>query len=171
MDVILRTDITEQDALKIIEWLNNENITKYLNEDANSPLLLMKVIEEHRGDLLTYYLNQRGRFFLIEAPGEELVGFINLFTIIPNKEYEIVVVIGDEENWNKKYGKKALEKMIKEVFFSWRIKKLNAKIHVDNVRSVRLFEFLGFEKIHTKNHHHHYVINENKVFSKLLNIN
>lgn len=167
MDVILRTDITEQDALKIIEWLNNENITKYLNEDANSPLLLKKVIEENRGDLLTYYLNQRGRFFLIETSSEELVGFINLFTIISNKEYEIVVVIGDERNWNKKYGKKALEKMIKEVFFSWRIKKLNAKIHVDNTRSVSLFEFLGFEKIKTENFYHHYVIDENKIFSKL----
>lgn len=169
MDVLLRSEINEKDAQKIIEWLKNPNITKYLNEDANSPLLLTKVIEEHRGDLLTFYLNQRGRFFLIETIDKELVGFINLYTIIPNKEYEIVVVIGDEENWNKKYAKKALEKIIKEVFFSWRIKKLNAKIHVENVRSVRLFEFLGFEKIKTENSHHHYVIDETKVFSKLLN--
>ncbi|MEA5061624.1 MAG: GNAT family N-acetyltransferase [Erysipelotrichaceae bacterium] len=166
MDVFLRLEVKEQDAVKMIGWLQNQNITKYLNEDVNSPYLLQKIIDDKRTDFLTYYLNQDGRFFLIDNE-QGSIGFINLFTIIAKKEYEVVIAIGDEINWGKKYAKKALEKIVKEVFYNWRINRLNAKIHVDNHRSINLFEHLGFVKSKTDNDYHYYSLNERTVFSNI----
>lgn len=166
MDVFLRLEVKEQDAVKMISWLQNQNITKYLNEDVNSPYLLQKIIDDKRTDFLTYYLNQDGRFFLIDNE-QGSIGFINLFTIIAKKEYEVVIAIGDETNWGKKYAKKALEKIVKEVFYNWRINRLNAKIHVDNHRSINLFEHLGFVKSKTDNDYHYYSLNERTVFSNI----
>ncbi len=166
MDVFLRLEVKEQDAVKMISWLQNQNITKYLNEDVNSPYLLQKIIDDKRTDFLTYYLNQDGRFFLIDNE-QGSIGFINLFTIIAKKEYEVVIAIGDEANWGKKYAKKALEKIVKEVFYNWRINRLNAKIHVDNHRSINLFEHLGFVKSKTDNDYHYYSLNERTVFSNI----
>lgn len=166
MDVFLRLEVKEQDAFKMIRWLKNQNVTKYLNEDVDSPYLLQKIIDEKRSDFLTYYLNQDGRFFLIDND-KESIGFINLFTIRAKKEYEVVIAIGDESNWGKKYAKKALEKIVREVFYIWRINKLNARIHVDNHRSINLFEHLGFIKSKTDNEYHYYSLNEDRVFAKI----
>mgnify|MGYP002515718682 CR=1 FL=1 len=71
-------------------------------------------------------------------------GFIALFTSKEKQEDEVVIAIGDPENWGKQIGNHALKTIMKKVFFEWRIDKLLAKIPVDNQRSIRLFRHLGF---------------------------
>lgn len=66
MNISLRLDVTIFDAKNIIKWLDNEDVTKYLNEDINSTTSLIDIINSSRADLLTYYLNKDGRFFLID---------------------------------------------------------------------------------------------------------
>lgn len=145
-DISLRLLVNTDDAKNISRWLKDKEVTQYLNEDINSADRLEEVINSNKSNLLTYYLNQDGRFFLIDHNKSPCVGFINLFTVIPNKEYEIVVVIGDPINWNKQYAYHALNEIMREVFFKWRINKLKAKIHKDNQRSINLFNKLLFEK-------------------------
>lgn len=145
-DISLRLLVNTDDAKNISRWLKDKEVTQYLNEDINSADRLEEVINSNKSNLLTYYLNQDGRFFLIDHSKSPCVGFINLFTVIPNKEYEIVVVIGDPINWNKQYAYHALNEIMREVFFKWRINKLKAKIHKDNQRSIKLFNKLLFEK-------------------------
>lgn len=145
-DISLRLLVNTDDAKNISRWLKDKEVTQYLNEDINSADRLEEVINSNKSNLLTYYLNQDGRFFLIDHSKSLCVGFINLFTVIPNKEYEIVVVIGDPINWNKQYAYHALNEIMREVFFKWRINKLKAKIHKDNQRSINLFNKLLFEK-------------------------
>lgn len=145
MGVSLRLDVTKDDAHKIINWLDNKTVTKYLNEDVDSTYKLCHIIEEGNANLLTYYLNQDGRFFLIDT-SSQCVGFVNLFTITPKVEYEIVIAIGDPANWGNSYAKKALQKIMFETFINWRIKRLVAKIKVHNERSIKLFEHLNFNQ-------------------------
>jgi len=167
MSVSLRLEVNENDAAKIIEWLKNKNVTKYLNEDINSIDSLEYVIKNKKSDLLTYYLNQDGRFFLVDSEQENCIGFINLFTKVHKKEYEIVIVIGDEKNWGKQYGRKAIESIMREVFLNWRIDTLHAKIHAHNERSINLFEHLNFSKERTSSDLHIYSITFNKYFEHL----
>ncbi|MDD4066153.1 MAG: hypothetical protein PHY11_04090, partial [Bacilli bacterium] len=85
MAISLRLEVKQKDAKKIITWLEDKNITQYLNEDINSIESIQQVINRNQSDLLTFYLNQDGRFFLIDLD-QECIGFINLFTIRKNKE-------------------------------------------------------------------------------------
>lgn len=81
MKISLRLDVTIFDAKNIIKWLDNEDVTKYLNEDINSTTSLIDIINSSRADLLTYYLNKGGRFFLIDDRKNHSIGFLTLFTI------------------------------------------------------------------------------------------
>lgn len=101
MKINLRLSVNILDAQNIIKWLENEDVTKYLNEDVQETMSLKEIIESNRADLLTYYLNRDGRFFLIDLVKNKSIGFITLFTIRPMKEYEIVIAIGNPKNWGK----------------------------------------------------------------------
>lgn len=169
MKINLRLDVNVFDAKNIIKWLENEDVTKYLNEDIKTPTSLKEIIESNRADLLTYYLNKDGRFFLIDNYRQHSVGFITLFTIRPQKEYEIVIAIGDPKNWGKKYGFSALQHILYETFIHWRIEKLVAKIHVENERSIRLFHHLGFKNECIQNHHVHFSITFSEYLLSLKN--
>lgn len=81
MKISLRLDVTIFDAKNIIKWLDNEDVTKYLNEDINSTTSLIDIINSSRADLLTYYHNKGGRFFLIDDQKNHSIGFLTLFTI------------------------------------------------------------------------------------------
>ena len=98
MKISLRLDVTIFDAKNIIKWLDNEDVTKYLNEDINSTTSLIDIINSSRADLLTYYLNKDGRFFLIDDRKNHSIVFLTLFTIKTKKEYEVVIAIGNPNN-------------------------------------------------------------------------
>ena len=57
---------------------------------------------------------------------------------------EIVLVIGDRDNWGRKLGASALREGMKLAFFDMRAEKLIARIHADNARSLKAFLRCGF---------------------------
>lgn len=73
------------------------------------------------------------------------VGFVSLIPNL-NNQYEVVIAIGDKENWGQKIGHSALEKTILFAFNELKCQKIVAKIHNENTRSIKLFENLGFKK-------------------------
>lgn len=163
----LRLEITEEDAVNIIRWLDDKEVNKYLNEDTKELTSLAQLIENKQTDMLTYRLNQDGRFFMIDSDEDYSLGFINLFTIKPHKEYEVVIVIGDPSNWGKRYGTDSLHSIIREVFIKWRIDKLVALIEPDNLRSVRMFESLHFKKEYTNSKYIKFNLTFNDYLSSL----
>lgn len=86
MKIKLQLDVTTNDAKNIIMWLEKKDVTKFLNEDQNSATSLQYIIESGQINLLIYYLNRDGRFFLIDSENEKCLGFITLFTIILKKK-------------------------------------------------------------------------------------
>ena len=79
MDISLRLDVDVFDVKNIIKQLDNEDVTKYLNEYINSKTSLIDIINSNRADLLTCYLNKDGRFFLIDDQKNHSIGFFNIF--------------------------------------------------------------------------------------------
>ena len=169
MKIKLRLDVTTNDAKNIIMWLENKDVTKFLNEDKNSATSLQYIIESGQINLLRYYLNRDGRFFLIDSENEKCLGFITLFTIISKKEYEVIIAIGNPENWGKQIALYALKSLLLEVFFKWRIEKVIAKIHIENLRSIKLFEHLGFKNSKISNSHIIFSIPFDEYFNMLKN--
>jgi len=57
---------------------------------------------------------------------------------------EIVLVIGNRDNWGRKLGASAIREGMKLAFFEMRAARLIAKVHPDNERSLNAFLRCGF---------------------------
>jgi len=136
-DVQLRQEIYKSDAWKIIDWLEDEEITKYLNENQNASKSIKQVMERVNMPILTHLFNQDGSFFVITTKKDEPVGFLRL---VPKaKEAEIVIVIGEKEKWGQGLGSNAVFQGLKHAFFKWRTEKVIAN-------SIRVFKKIGFKE-------------------------
>lgn len=141
-NISLRQEVFRDDALMIVDWLNDFEINRYLNEESQICRHIKSIVESSNNPVLTPIFNQRGSFFMIDKK-EEPIGFLKL---VPKKEKaEIVIAIGDKDEWGKGIGPNAVIQGLKTAFFDWRVNEVIAKVKYDNNRSRRVFEKIGFE--------------------------
>ncbi|GAA0727740.1 GNAT family protein [Clostridium malenominatum] len=143
-NVELRREIFSSDAWKIIDWLEDNQVTAYLNERQNVSDSIKQVMYRVNMPILTHLFNQDGSFFMITTKQGEPVGFLRL--VPKGKGAEMVVVIGDREKWGKGLGTNAILKGLKQAFFEWRVDEVIAKINFKNERSRGVFKKIGFTK-------------------------
>lgn len=143
-NVKLRQEVFKSDAWKIVDWLEDDKVTEYLNERQNVGQSIKQVIYRVNMPILTHLFNQDGSFFMITEKEEESIGFLRL---VPKKESaEMVIVIGDREKWGQGFGTNAIFEGLKHAFFTWRVDEVIAKINFKNERSRRVFKNIGFTK-------------------------
>jgi regulator of nucleoside diphosphate kinase len=140
--IFLRPEITRADALKLMDWLEDECVTRFLSDSPNVSRFIERVIERVQLPVLTHLFNQGGRFFMVCDRHDVPVGFVRL--IKTGVDCELVVVIGDSDNWGRQLGAGAIREAMKLAFFEMRAEKLIARIHPDNARSLKTFERCGF---------------------------
>ena len=140
--VSLCPEITRENALTLMDWLEDEDITRYLSDSRSVSRLIEQVVGRVQLPILTHLFNQGGRFFMAYDQHDVPVGFVRLAKAGP--DCEMVLVIGDRENWGRKLGTSAIREGMKLAFFDMRAEKLIAKIHRDNVRSLNAFLRCGF---------------------------
>ena len=63
--VTLRREITPGDVERMMDWMGNPNVTRYLNEDKHVTGQLSRLLSTVPGPMLTYHFNRDCRFFLI----------------------------------------------------------------------------------------------------------
>lgn len=141
--VHLRQEVYESDAWKIIDWLGDMEISKYLNEHQNVCDSIRQVIYRVKMPILTHLFNQRGRFFMVSDP-DGPIGFLKL--IPSGKTAEMVIVIGDRKKWGKGLGRNAILQGLGYAFFELRMHEVIAKINFKNERSRRVFKRAGFSE-------------------------
>ena len=144
ISVELRNFIEKNDALNLIKWLDDFEVVKYMNESKDISNVLTNILDNRQEVSLTYYLNRNCVFHMVDYENDS-VGFVSLIPNL-NNQYEVVIAIGDKENWGQKIGHSALEKTILFAFNELKCQKIVAKIHNENTRSIKLFENLGFKK-------------------------
>jgi len=140
--ISLCPEITRENALTLIDWLEDEDITRYLSDSRHVSRLIEQIIGRVQLPILTHLFNQGGRFFMAYDQHDVPVGFVRLAKAGP--DCEMVLVIGDRENWGRKLGASAIREGMKLAFFEMRAEKLIAKIHPDNMRSLNAFLRSGF---------------------------
>ncbi len=143
--VNLRQEVTRNDALAIIDWMEDLEVTRYLNEAANISTEIKNTINRVNISILTHLFNRNGIFHIICYGGYKPIGFLRL--VHDTKEAEMVVVIGDRDKWGQGYGTQAINEGLKYAFFEWRIPRVIAKIDKVNSRSIKAFEKSGFRYI------------------------
>ncbi len=134
--------ITRSHALKLMDWLEDEDVTRYLSDSRNVSRFLEQAIGRVQLPILTHLFNQGGRFFMAYDRHDRPVGFVRL--VKNGTDCEMVLVIGDQGNWGRKLGASAIREGMKLAFFDMRAEKLIAKIHPDNGRSLQAFVRSGF---------------------------
>lgn len=140
--ISLRPEIYRADALTLMDWLEDECVTHHLSDSRDVSRFIQQVIDRVRLPTLTHLFNQGGRFFMAYDRDDVKVGFVRLVKKGPN--CEMVLVIGKRDNWGRQLGASAVHEGMKLAFFEMRAEKLIAKIHADNVRSLKVFQRCGF---------------------------
>lgn len=133
----------KNDAHKIADWLKDHEVIQFLNEGHNVTEQIRQTVERVNLPIMTHLFNQNGTFFVVCTGENEPVGFLRL--VPKSSDTEMVVVIGDKNKWGKGYGSRAVEEGLQYAFFEWRSKKVIAKIHKKNTRSIHLFHKKGFK--------------------------
>ncbi len=140
--IALCPEITRSNALTLMDWLEDEAVTRYLSDSRHVSRMIEQVLGRVQLPILTHLFNQGGRFFMACDQHDVPVGFVRLVKTGAN--CEMVLVIGDRGNWGRNLGASALREGMKLAFFEMRAEKLIAKIHPDNVRSLSAFQRSGF---------------------------
>ncbi len=140
--ISLCPEITRSHALMLMDWLEDESVTRYLSDSRHVSRFIEQAIGRVQLPILTHLFNQGGRFFMACDRHDEPVGFVRL--VKTGADCEMVLVIGNREHWGRKLGTCAIREGMKLAFFDMRAEKLIAKIHPDNVRSLKAFQRCGF---------------------------
>ena len=140
--IALCPEITRANALTLMDWLEDEDVTRYLSDSRHVSRFIEQVIGRVQLPILTHLFNQGGRFFMAYDGRDVPVGFVRLVKSGP--DCEMVLVIGNRDNWGRKLGASAIREGMKLAFFDMRAERLIAKIHPDNARSLKAFLHSGF---------------------------
>jgi len=141
-NVELRQEVFKSDASIIANWLEDTEITQYLNEKQNVSKNIKDIMYRINMPILTHLFNQNGSFFMVTTNEKEPVGFLRL--VPKNNIAEMVIVIGDKDKWGKGLGTNAILEGLKHAFFQWRVDEVVAKINFNNQRSRMVFKKIGF---------------------------
>lgn len=142
-NVMLRQEVYKSDALKIVNWLNDGEVTKYLNEREGVARSIQQVVDTINIPILTHIFNQNGSFFIIMEKNEP-IGFLRL--VPKGKTAEMVLAIGDKQKWGRGLGPNAIFEGLKKAFFDLRVDEVVAKVKFKNHRSKKAFKKAGFEE-------------------------
>lgn len=140
--ISLCPEITRADALTLMDWLEDECVTRHLSDSRHVSRFIEQVVGRVQLPTLTHLFNQGGRFFMACDRHDVPVGFVRLVRKGP--DCEMVLVIGNRDHWGRRLGSSAIREGMKLAFFDMRAEKLIAKIHPDNTRSLKAFGRCGF---------------------------
>lgn len=164
--VTLQQEVTRNDALIIQHWMEDQEITRYLNEAADISDAISRAVSRVNLMILTHLFNQNGSFFLVCNSLDHPVGFLRL--VHRGNEAEMVIVIGERCKWGNGLGSAAILQGLRHAFFEWRIPRVVAKIRPDNLRSVKVFEKAGFQCRKEPEHYWHFHITQDDYIRQLL---
>jgi regulator of nucleoside diphosphate kinase len=141
--VWLCPEITRAHALRLMDWLADDRVTRHLSDSPHVSRFIARTVERTGLPVLTPLFNQGGRFFMVCDRHDVPAGFVRLVKTGP--ACEIVLVIGDRAHWGHGLGASALRASMKLAFFDMRVDSIVANIHPGNARSLGLFQRCGFQ--------------------------
>ena len=138
------TALKKEDVSIILQWHEDIGFLRLLDSNAAVPKSedeILLWINECARDQNTINLGIR----LLER--EMLIGTIGIFNIEwSNRVGDIVVGIGNRQNWGKGYGNEALNLIIYYAFNELNFHRLGINVLSYNERAIALYERTGFQQ-------------------------
>ena len=152
----LDDEIFLNDAYLMADWLDNEEITRYITEGHDISDKIRSFLKYTTCPIVTHMFCNGGNFYMVKHNGRS-IGYLKLIDK-GNRQAEIVVVIGDEAMWNRGFGTQAVKLALQECFFRLRYDSLTAVIRQGNEGSHHVFHKVGFQLERTQGASLRYVL-------------
>lgn len=114
----LRMEICHADITRMIRWMRNPNVTKYLNEAPDVAQSLEQLVRSVPEPMYQYHLCRTGHFFMVCHQENESVGFVKLLP---------TATVG--------------------AYLHLRADRVVAKVMPQNLRSIRCVRACGFQQM------------------------
>jgi RimJ/RimL family protein N-acetyltransferase len=151
-EIVIR-DICSEDVISLFSWSINREVNRHdpkplphssgelFHECANYCRKFDKeIINENISD-------RKYKYFIITDKEDQPIGFVNFFSIDSiKKQGEMGVVIGDKRYWGKGVASRAVNTAVDYIFKNMDINRIYIETGETNLRSLKLFEKLGFNK-------------------------
>lgn len=111
-------EICHADITRMIRWMRNPNVTKYLNEAPDVAQSLEQLVRSVPEPMYQYHLCRTGHFFMVCHQENESVGFVKL-----------------------------LPTAMEGAFLHLRADRVVAKVMPQNLRSIRCVRACGFQQM------------------------
>lgn len=141
--IFLSSEISRENAMTLINWLRDEEVRRYLSDSEHVSHHIEQVVNRVNLPILTHLFNQNSRFYMVYNKQHKAIGFVRL--IPKGMDLEMVIVIGDRDNWNKKLGTSTIRESMRIAFFEFRAQRITAKICHENKGSIQAFMNAGFK--------------------------
>lgn len=139
----------EPEDLDFVYGIENNTSLWYLSDTQTpySKYLIKQYLENAQQDI---FEAKQLRLAICDK-NDNTIGLIDVFDFdVKNKRAGIGILIQDEENRNKGYGKEALELLVNYCFQTLHLHQVFANISEANLASLKLFQDNGFKKIGLK---------------------
>jgi RimJ/RimL family protein N-acetyltransferase len=129
----------ERDLPSFVEWLKDEDLTRWLGAISNSPTLEEEV---------DWYHGRREDpdcvLWSIETLDGALIGSTELRLSPFAHRAELGIAIHDRSSWNRGYGTDAVRCVLRYAFEDLELNRVELTTDADNSRAIRCYEKCGF---------------------------
>jgi [ribosomal protein S5]-alanine N-acetyltransferase len=140
-------DLTDDEIGRVYKWSRDDELLR-LSGGTPTELSFEEFRDRLRSDRYHGPSNRRS-FFIITRSGE-LIGRIGCFAIDwDNKEGELGIVLGEHAFWGQGYGRDAIITLLRYLFQTTSLERINLFTYQDNVRAQRCFAAAGFSTVGT----------------------
>jgi RimJ/RimL family protein N-acetyltransferase len=140
----IRLRAVEHDDLPMfVSWFNDPEVRQGLM--AYLPMSLAQE-EKWFEEMLKRPTDSQPLVFEVQELDEWIsIGNIGLFEFNNRvRSAELGIVIGNKSYWNKGYGTKAIQLMLKHCFETLNLNRVSLRVYENNPRAVRCYEKAGF---------------------------
>lgn len=135
--------IERKDLDEIMKWVNDQEVTKYLN----AFLYPISRVEEEKFLERVMSRNDTEKNLVIETKEGVYIGQISLHKIDwKNNNAELGIIIGNKEYWGKGYGTETIKILLHHAFNQMNLYKIYLRVFELNKRGIRCYEKCGFKE-------------------------
>ena len=139
-DKVYLSPMNSDDYLKYVEWLNNYEIAKGVNQIIN-----MISIESEKA-WLEKATSEKYCFSIVTKENDTLIGNISLMKIHEvNRTCELGIFIGDENYLSRGYGSEAIMLILDYAFNYINLNNVMLRVFSYNKRAIKAYEKCGFK--------------------------